>query len=186
MTPAKSAASHGWSGSWSTSTLLPEGWRSTSSRAQPELKERWAYHYLFGPVSISAEYLAVSRGLLAVFLERNLMARDLAGLVRPRHGFRPSRRLLRQALGPVTDLDELTSLITHVEPDQKGIPVLLRQYLKLGAQVLGLNVDPEFSGVLDALVLVDLARTDQRILGRHMGQREATAFRTLHGTHLAA
>ncbi len=35
------------------------------------------------------------------------------------------------------------------------LPILLRQYLKLGGRLLGFNVDPDFSDVLDVLVMVD-------------------------------
>jgi hypothetical protein len=38
--------------------------------------------------------------------------------------------------------------------------VLLRQYLKIGGELLAFNVDKSFSDVLDGLVLVDLRKTD--------------------------
>jgi hypothetical protein len=69
----------------------------------------------------------------------------------------------------IQDLDDLSDLISDIEPDSKGIPVLLRHYIRLGARVLAFNVDPAFGNCLDALVLIDLAQVDARILDRLMG-----------------
>ena len=57
-----------------------------------------------------------------------------------------------------------------------GVPVLLRQYLRLGGKLLGFNVDPEFANALDGLILVDLTKTDLKLLERYLGKTEATAF----------
>lgn len=135
--------------------------------------------FLLGPVSISAEYQLLSRTVIASFLWQHMRHRQLAGLVRPRRPFRAPFRHRHAARG-LADLDEVSSLVAHLEPDQKGVPVLLRQYLKLGAQVLGLNVDPEFSNVLDALVLVDLTRAEPRVLGRYLGPDGAHSFLAHH------
>jgi hypothetical protein len=60
--------------------------------------------------------------------------------------------------------------------DQKGVPILLRQYLKLGGKLVGFNVDPHFANALDGLIVVDLAKTDPRVLDRYMGKDGAAAF----------
>lgn len=57
------------------------------------------------------------------------------------------------------------------------MPVLLRQYLRLNATLLGFNVDPAFGDVLDALMMVDLARVDPAILARYVGRDTARAVR---------
>lgn len=137
------------------------------------------YRFLLGPVSISADYQHLSRAVMADFLWRHMRHPSLAELVRPRRPFRSPLRHRHAARGLRT-LDEVSTLIAHLEPDRKGVPVLLRQYLKLGACVLGLNVDPEFSNVLDALVLVDLARTEPRVLGRYLGAARAESFLAYH------
>jgi hypothetical protein len=63
-----------------------------------------------------------------------------------------------------------------IEPDGKGVPVLLRQYLKLGARVVGFNVDANFSDVVDGMIVVDLTRVEQRELYKYMGRESAEAF----------
>ena len=79
------------------------------------------------------------------------------------------------------DLDELSQPITDVEPDRKGLPILLRQYAKIGGKLLAFNVDRKFSNVLDGLVVVDLRQTDPTVLDRYMGRDAAANFREFHG-----
>jgi hypothetical protein len=79
------------------------------------------------------------------------------------------------------DIDDLAALISEVEGDQKGVPVLLRQYLKLGGKLLAFNVDQDFADALDGLILVDLRLTDPKILARYMGKDGAKEFLAHHG-----
>jgi len=79
------------------------------------------------------------------------------------------------------DLDELSEPITDVEVDGKGLPILLRQYAKIGGKLLAFNVDRKFSNVLDGLIVVDLRQTDPAVLDRYMGRESAQNFRKLHG-----
>lgn len=141
------------------------------------------YRNLFGPVSINNEYQSTSRQLLARFLSLNRLAPGLAGLIRPRKPLRaqPIREVDMHALSRViTDVDEVSDLIAEIEKDQKGIPILLKQYLKLGGRLLAFNVDPKFSFVLDGLVWVDLKDTDAKIMLRYMGRAGAQRFRAWH------
>jgi hypothetical protein len=43
--------------------------------------------------------------------------------------------------------------------------------MKAGACVLGFNLDPRFSNVLDVLMMTDLRRAPQPALQRYMGGR---------------
>ncbi len=78
------------------------------------------------------------------------------------------------------DLEDLSQPITDVETDGKGLPILLRQYAKIGGKLLGFNVDRKFSNVLDGLVVVDLRKTAPAVLERYMGREAAVEFRTRH------
>jgi hypothetical protein len=71
-------------------------------------------------------------------------------------------------------------LIASLEPDGKGMPVLLRQYLKLDARVLGISVDPQFGYVVDALMAVDLLRVNPGILRRYFGDHGLPAYLQHH------
>ena len=138
---------------------------------------------LFGAVSISNDYNQASREMIYRFFESRMQEDDLAGLIEPRRKFRPA--LLRQwdcraMCRALRDLDELSQPITDVELDGKGLPILLRQYAKIGGKLLGFNVDRKFSNVLDGLVVVDLRQTDQTVLERYMGKESAMKFRSIH------
>ncbi len=78
------------------------------------------------------------------------------------------------------DLDEVSTFVADLELDRKGLPILLRQYLKVGGRLLGFNLDPEFSNVLDALVMVDLRQTPERTLLRYLGPDGAALFLARH------
>lgn len=132
------------------------------------------YKVLFGPVSISADYGTASRQLLVDFLRANSLAPELARFVRPRRPFKGLDRRGCQALTLVQQPEQVSRLLEQMEGDGKGMPVLLRQYLKLGGKVLGFNVDAAFANVLDGLIMVDLTQTDPAVLARYMG-REASA-----------
>lgn len=140
------------------------------------------YRVLFGPVSVSAEYRPHSQALLVDYLKRTSFDRQLAQLIRPRRPFRRTHSLaaLSGDLAVLGDLDGLSELMTKIEPDGKGVPVLLRQYLKLGAKVIGFNVDANFSDVVDGMIVVDLARVEIRELSKYMGREAAESFLAQH------
>ncbi len=137
---------------------------------------------LFGGVTISGAYHPVSQHLMVQFLEKR-RAGELAPLVAPRRPYRPAGRVFRRT-GVVTrvpgDLDELSGLIAEMESDGKGIPILVKQYLKTGGRLLAFNVDRGFSDALDALIMVDLRTAPAATLERFMGKPAAAAFAAWH------
>ncbi len=136
------------------------------------------YRVLFGPVSISNDYHPLSRKFIVDYLEHNLRDERLARLVKPRKPFR--QLLIPPGVNWSVDLEELSEIVGDLERDGKGVPVLLRQYLKLGGRLLSFNVDPKFSRCLDGLVVVDLARTERAILNRYMTAEGAESFLRFH------
>ena len=146
------------------------------------------YHVLFGPVSMSAEYRPHSQALLVDFLKRRCFDRELSQLIRPRRPFRRTHSLaaLHGDLAGLGDLDGLSGLMEKIEPDGKGVPILLRQYLRLGARVLGFNVDANFSNVIDGMVVVDLLRVQSRELYKYMGRDAAEGFLAEHSAESRA
>ena len=139
------------------------------------------YRMLFGPVSISADYASTTRTLLARFL---LATRPslLRRLVEPRQPLRDDApdadALVRSRVA--TSLTEVDELVRDLESGQRGLPVLLRHYLKLNAKLLGFSVDAAFGGVLDGLVVVDLLDVDRALLARYLGREAAQAVIAAH------
>lgn len=142
------------------------------------------YTTLFGPVSITAEYRDTSRNLLLRALSVSNFAPELARFVRPRNPPRPKKR--KEAEAPdfekyTDNVESVTTIIQDIESDRKGIPILLRQYLKLGGRILAFNVDEDFSSVVDGFIMIDLRKTDTKTLGRYMGEEATAAFKKFHG-----
>jgi len=140
------------------------------------------HHILFGAVSISDDYAPVSQQVLIDFLNANRFDHDLARDVKPRKKFKYKGDRHWQGSGytEIDDLEQLSNLIMRVEGDQRGIPILLKQYLKLGGHLLGFNVDDQFNNVLDGLIVVDLREADPKALGRYMGKKEMQEFIAYH------
>ncbi len=138
---------------------------------------------LFGAVSISNDYNPASREMIYRYFEARMQEDELAGMIEPRRPFRPGplRKWDCRGMSQVLrDLDELSQPIADVEADGKGLPILLRQYAKVGGKLVGFNVDRKFSNVLDGLVVVDLRNTEPAVLERYMGREGAARFRQLH------
>ena len=70
----------------------------------------------------------------------------------------------------LADAQGLSQLVADIEEDGKGIPVLLRQYLKLNGKILSFSVDKHFGDVLDCLILVDIFKTPERSIKRYLGK----------------
>lgn len=138
------------------------------------------YRVLFGAVSISARYTDRTRDMLMRFLEQNHLHQQLAELVTSLHPYAPSHPRRATSVQVAHTIDQADALVSQFERDGLGMPVLLRQYLKLNARVLGFNVDPSFGNVLDALMMVDLLRVDSRILRRYFGSGGARTFLEYH------
>ncbi len=140
------------------------------------------YRVLFGPVSISNDYLPASRIMLVEFLKQHCFDAELSRLVKPRTAMRRRHPLtgLSRDIAHLQDLDTVSSLLSQLEPDQKGVPILLRQYLKLGGKLLGFNLDTQFGDAIDGLIMVDLPKTDTKTLQKYMGREEAAAYLARH------
>ena len=140
---------------------------------------------LMGAVSISRDYAPVSRDLMVRYLQSKASCPYLAAEVRPRTPFVGPRTAgwdPNALSAGLRDVDALSHAIADIEPDGKGLPVLLRKYLKLGGRVVGFNIDRQFCDVLDALVVVDLRDTDKRLLSRFMGPSDLDNFLSYHAT----
>lgn len=139
--------------------------------------ERPRYARLFGPVSISSGYSGLSMDLIVRFMRDRCRNERLSRWIAPLYpyqsqaacaGWRPSLR----------SIEEVSAAVSSAEPDGRGVPVLLRQYLKFNATLLEFNVDPDFANALDALVLMDLREAPAAMLARYMGADGYRAFLT--------
>jgi putative hemolysin len=141
------------------------------------------YKKLFGPVSISKDYSSLSRKMIVEFLQDNRMHPNLSSFVKPRNPFRymRTRRMMREFISAdLQNVDDCSALISSLETDGKGIPTLLKHYLKLNATLLSFNVDKDFSSVVDGLIMVDFTETDARLLAKYMGEENCREYLAMH------
>ena len=143
---------------------------------------------LFGAVSISNEYSSLSREMIVRYFEQRQSedkdGREFADLIQARTPFRAPK--LRRwdcgaICGALRDIEELAEPISDVEEDGKGLPVLIKQYAKVGGKLVGFNLDRKFSDVVDGMVIVDLRQTEPSVLERYMGKEGYANFRRFHG-----
>ena len=132
------------------------------------------YARLFGPVSISQDYTPLSKGLIVRYLREARCDEELSPFVEPHNPYQDD---LPTDISPrLESIEQVSARVAEVEPDGKGVPVLLRQYLKLNATLLEFNVDPEFANCLDALLMVDLRTAPGAVLKRYMGAKAYGRF----------
>jgi putative hemolysin len=115
---------------------------------------------LFGAVSISNDFSPASRDLMVAYLRTHAWDAELSAFVQPRTPYTGA------AVEPPSTFAELCERVEAIEGRQRPVPILLRQYLKLGARVVGFNVDPGFSSVVDALMILDLDGAETPLLRR--------------------
>lgn len=130
------------------------------------------YKYLYGTVSISSEYSHLSRSLMLSYLRSNRMHPELQHEITAKCPPDGMELLSEDARLLPTALEEtklLGPLVSKLESDGKGIPVLLRQYLRLGGMMAAFSIDHDFGDTLDCLVIVEPGTTDARIRQRYLG-----------------
>jgi putative hemolysin len=143
------------------------------------------YRYLFGSVSISNAYHPLSKQLIITYLKEHCFDQDFASVIKAKHPFMQSKHdptyhalIGSKKIHP--DIEVINSMIMEIEPDDKGIPILIRQYMKLGGKFCGFGIDPAFNDSVDCLVIIDLLHADESILARYMSEDGLKEFRNFH------
>ena len=141
------------------------------------------YKVLFGPVSISKEYEGLSKRLMVEFLTKRFGHDTLGLLVKPRNPLRDRlSRQEREALAAlVRDADDVSALVSEIETDRKGLPILLRHYLRLNAFLLSFNLDASFGNCIDGLIVVDLRTAEPKLLKRYLGDAGYESYCRVQG-----
>ena len=137
---------------------------------------------LFGAVSISRDYAEGARALIIEWLNHHCSSPQLSRLVKARNPYKSktNRTEIRRFVQAVDSVEGLSEAVAEIDSKGKGVPVLLRQYIKLGGVSLGYNIDPRFSDVLDCLFLVDLRTADPMSVRRFMGEQAYQEFKRFH------
>lgn len=140
------------------------------------------YVTLIGAVSVSNQYSSTSRELIARYFERLTPAADRKAVRarRPLRGNFAHAWEIQALCSLLPDMEDLSQPIADLEADGKGLPILVKQYVKLGGKLLAFSVDPHFENTLDGFVMLDLRETAPEILSRYMGKKRAEEFFAWH------
>lgn len=123
------------------------------------IKKHPEYRYIMGPVSISNDFSRFSKELIIAFIKKYHFDHDLAKLIKPKKGFvvKTDKESIEVVLErSANDLQKLDKYIAGIEPGYIKIPILLKQYIRQNAKIIGFNVDPNFNNCLDGLMILDL------------------------------
>ena len=71
-----------------------------------------------------------------------------------------------------TTIKKLSLLITAIEKDKKDIPILLKQYHKLGAKFHCMGIDMNFNQTPGLLLSVDLPNAPDKLLNLYLGKEK--------------
>lgn len=133
------------------------------------------YHKLFGAVSISDDYKSASKDLMVDYLNANHTHPEVAKFVT---GKKPYLTSHSEEFSGTTK--ELSKQIVSIEPDGKGVPILLKHYLRMNANLLSFSIDENFSDALHALVVVDLLKSPENLIERYLTKNGADSFYQYH------
>jgi putative hemolysin len=117
------------------------------------------YRYLIGPVSISNDFSEFSKSIIVQFIKKNHYDPELAKFLksRKRFAYRNSKSIDTEIIidNANNDIRKVEKVISDVDPGFR-IPVLLKKYLEVNGRIIGFNVDPNFNGCLDGLIMCDI------------------------------
>jgi putative hemolysin len=124
------------------------------------------YRYLIGPVSISNSFSKFSKSLIVDYINRNHFDHEMAQYVKPRKKFKVdfSKIDTDVLLAGEDSFKNLDDLISEVETRSMKVPVLLRQYIALNANIICFNIDPKFADCLDGFLVLDFEKVPQEML----------------------
>lgn len=138
------------------------------------------YRYLFGPVSVPNEFSLNSKKAIIQYLTNQV------GLL-PQHGYVKPRLLpaiYQENLADfnhIQTIHELSDYVHEAESQQRILPVLIREYLKMHTRYVACSIDKNFGDCLDLFFIADLALSDPRKLNRYMGDEAGDFLRFHHG-----
>ena len=124
------------------------------------------YRYLIGPVSISNSFSKFSKSLIVDYINRNHFDHEMAQYVKPRRKFKVdfSKIDADMLMAGEDSFKNLDDIISEVETRSMKVPVLIRQYIALIANIICFNIDPKFADTLDGFLVLDFQKVPAEML----------------------
>ena len=119
------------------------------------------YQTLYGTVSLTKQYQPVSVQIINTLLTRpDPEVRAKHPFVHPLH---PELTRFAEQYRDASQVLALTDyLVRQIEPDGKGIPVLLKQYYHLGARFYEIGIDAHFASTPGLLLQVEIQKIPEK------------------------
>lgn len=125
------------------------------------------YRTLYGTVSISKLFDPRSVKLI----EQALVDAQSASQVSPVNSFDFASHIEIDELADQVDLiAQLGAFLTSIEDDGKGVPVLARQYLKMGGKFHAVGIDKSFNDTPGLLLSVHFPSAPEKLLKLYVGE----------------
>ena len=121
--------------------------------------------YMYGPVSISANYSKTAKDMLLYFYDKNF--RDSENLVSAKipYNFTTDTALIYNLANELNDTnykENFKTLKKTLSSIGANVPTLYKQYAELceegGIRFCAYNVDPDFSNCIDSFILVEISK----------------------------
>ena len=140
------------------------------------LKNNPDIKYLFGPVSISADYSKVAKDMILYFYDENF--KDSNNLVQAKipYNFKSDDTLIKNLKSEFSSDDykqNFKTLKKSLSGISSNVPTLYKQYADLcekgGIQFCAYNVDPNFSNCIDSFIIVKIDKIKEAQKKRYFG-----------------
>ncbi len=147
------------------------------------------YRMIFGSVGVSQgdEYCAASRSLIVDYMRREHGQPELALELHSRSPFAGVSfgRMVKDDISAlVKDVDDVSALVSGLERDGKGVPILIKHYIRMNAKLIDFGVWKAHSNAVVAFLMADLVTADPKFLRRYMGEEGYRGFMAFHGVQV--
>jgi len=123
------------------------------------------YRTMYGTVSLSKLYDPRSVSLI-----NTVMVTEASGVAAKTPFNRPLHPEVTEFLqSSPLNIEQLSAFVTGIEDDSKDIPILLKQYHKLGAVFHCTGIDNNFNETPGLLLSVDLPKAPEKLLKLYLG-----------------
>jgi putative hemolysin len=144
------------------------------------------YKMCFGSVGISQgdEYSPASRSLIVDYMKHHLSHPTLSLEVESRSPFTgvPIKGVKAgEADRLLQSVEDVSVMVSGLEPDGKGVPILIKHYARMNAKLLSFGVWTNHSNAVVSFIVADLTIADPKFLKRYMGEDGYQRFMAHHG-----
>lgn len=132
------------------------------------------------------EYCPASRTLIVNYMRNRLSHPQFALQVEARSPFKGIKLCgtdEQEISTRLQSIEDVHALVASLESDGKGVPILIKHYVRMNARLLSFGVWTNHSNAVVSFMLADLTTADTKFLRRYMGEDGYRNFIAFHGLH---